>query len=54
LSPGSRRGSPTIVPAVLVAVLLDRLRDHRVVDDWEHLLQVLLEQPVVQNLVAVV
>src|SRR5260370_897601 len=41
-------------PAVLVAVVLDRLPDGRGVDDGEHLGQVVAQQPVVQDLVAVV
>ena len=39
--------------AVLVAVALDRLADRRRVDDRQHLAQVLRQQPVEQDLVAV-
>ena len=38
----------------LVAVALDRLRDHRRVNDREHLLEMHLEQLVVEDLVAIV
>jgi hypothetical protein len=41
-------------PPVLAAVLADRLADRRRVDDREHLVEVVGEQPVVEDLVAVV
>jgi hypothetical protein len=40
-------------PLVLAAVALDRLRHHRVVHDRQHLLEVIREELVVQDLVAV-
>jgi hypothetical protein len=42
-----------IGPLILMAVALDRLRHHRVIDDRQHLLQMIPQESVIENLIAV-